>query len=379
MQLLWLFPRGWTAEERRALHRGKAVADPLGQAVQRAGQGDPDGALARVRQAIDAGTPDAEAWHLLLAALLNLTDQPRAGGEAALTHLPYFALDRWGRAASFLLASQSFALLGNHREALRLCHLAEAETSFTSARSLRLPARLLWTTLCAQDGDHEQARARLNGARRLVRSDLDDLLWHDAAGEVHAAACDHVDSLAAYSFVLAHNPFALHETQTLAANQQVKAQMFQAAPPLERAASRRVVELHLLGDVSLTLNGRRIPTPRDARTLLLFTYLQTHNGASIRTVADLLLADPPAPRHAPKTSLEERAAARVRALVNRARILLADPACIRVEGSTLTLSGRYEWVSDLNRALGDPSFDVRRLPASLRCRWLSDLLEEDQP
>lgn len=371
MQMLWLFPRNWSLEARFLLDLTPEVSGPLVRVLQQARQGDLDGALGVTRQAVSEGTPDPEEWHLLFVALLNLSGQPEQGHTVALQHLPFFALDRWGQTMTYLLLAQSLALLGHHRQATHLCEQAEAGTNLNAARSLRLPARLMWAAQCAQNGDPEQARARLQSARRLVRGELDETLWQDTAGDVQALSGEVIKSLSAYSAVLAQRPFPLHEAQVLRRMEQVKTLLFQSPSPALPVA-RRTVEVRLIGDVALVIDGQRLGAQRDVRTLLLLAYLQVHDGASLSQVADMLLPATPQ-RDTIKTSLEDRLMARVRGLVARARTLLGDPACIRVDGGALSLSGRYYWGCDVTQAL-DIS-DLKRLSDSLQCRWLKEIVE----
>lgn len=368
---MWFLPRGLTPEEREHHLSGHEPRSALSAALHHAAHGRYVQALEQVGTPLITENQDEAA--LLRVALLGQMRRYTEARTLALQHLPYFALDRWWRAMTYLLLAEISLEAGQPARALELCRVAESETTFTRGRELRIWARLLWARLCTVDHDTEQARARLQGAKRLLRTNRDRLLWHEAAAEIHFAEGNVVEGLDDLLEAMRLTPLPVHkadlERQIAGLEEGLAVDSSQPRRALEAV---RHVHLSLLEDISISLDGERQSIPRDARTVLLLSYLTTHDGAGIDTVADLLLL-PPRGR---KERTEKRDAARVRALVARARQLLGDPTCVRADSGALYLSGRYVWTSDLNLALPDLSFPNHALPPHLQCRWLDDLLSD---
>ncbi|WP_412030505.1 hypothetical protein [Deinococcus yunweiensis] len=239
----------------------------------------------------------------------------------------------------------------------------------SAARSLRLTSDLLRARVCAAQGDAAQAAARLQQARRRVRTPTDDVQWWDAAATIHLAAGDAVGSVMALATVQGATPSALHRARAQARRRQAELAPTTPSPAVPRAPGH--VDVILLSGVHLRVDGEERATPRDVLPLLLLTYLMTHDGADLAATADLLL--PPA--RTGRAADERRDAARLRGLIARARHLLGDPGAVLVRAGTLSLGRGYTWAADLNTALATPGLPLGTLPGWLACPWLDDLRE----
>ena len=349
----------------------EATCQPIWQALDESGS---SAALERLEQLTPIDGPHLEVWQLLKAALLLGQQQPHESLLLALSTTPYFELNRPGKAAAYLIASEAALTLSRLPDALRLVTKAQEECSFSSARSLRLLLCLIRAKLASHQGSPEEVSYHLASARRISKTPAQRALCQHISGQAHCEAGDYLGSLEAFHFVELHGQ-TLHQRQAAAAERQEAAanSLNPKVSSAKRHLQLREVQVRLLDEVSIIIDGDYRAVPRFAQALLLLCYLETHAGAGRGTVATLLL-----PQRDKDTDLDikERQrldAYRLASLLTSAREVLNDPASILSSGGVLSLSGRYRLSSDLNRELEAGTYRRQRLPSGLTCHWLDDL------
>jgi hypothetical protein len=373
--LLWMFPLDRPEADRLALFTAAAPERPVDRAVQHALHARWTAAQIEVQQAIRAAGGAGDRAALLQGALLTKVGRPKDARDLALTRLPYLQGDRIGTAAAYLVAAEASLKLGFLKDAVLFCTEAAETARSPAARALRIPSRLVWAAVSAEQGDLDQALFRVRSAERVRLSPLEQHFVDATMARLLAASGGGglMGSLTRLHNAIESAPTALRRSELEHEYQSLEQRRKGPLPgPRTAEQTRRDVRMQLLDGLSLQVDGTLLPVPGAARAVLLLTYLQTHDGTSLTVLEDQLLK----PREPHDETLFAPAApsvARVRQLLSRARTLIGDPSAVTCYEGAVFLSRRYRWSSDLNDALVEGTYDASRLPPGLACDWLEGL------